>query len=112
MGRVRSWLTCVGQHVSADFMQAVLEKSIALCLAAANTSATSALADLLANYALRLVDQGAMRSAMTYLGLLDDLPPDAAPALAILRDRVAQAAATEVRRPDSTRTRPRWQTDG
>lgn len=38
-----------------------------------------------------------MRSAMTYLGLLDSLPPDAAPALAVLRDRVAQAAAAEVR---------------
>lgn len=77
-------------------LQAVLEKSIALCLAASNTSATTALADLLANYVLRLVDQGAMRSAMTYLGLLGSIPPDAAPALAVLRDRVAQAAAAEV----------------
>jgi hypothetical protein len=78
-------------------LQSVLEKSISLCLAAAHQAATASLADLLANYALRLVDQGAMRSAITYLSLLDQLPVDSAPSLAVLKDRVSQCSPHEVR---------------
>lgn len=77
-------------------LQSVLEKSISLCLAAAHQAATASLADLLANYALRLVDQGAMRSAITYLSLLDQLPTESVPSLAVLKDRVSQCSPTQV----------------
>lgn len=77
-------------------LQSVLEKSISLCLAAAHQAATASLADLLANYALRLVDQGAMRSAITYLSLLDQLPTESVPSLAVLKDRVSQCSPSEV----------------
>jgi protein transport protein SEC31 len=78
-------------------LQRVLEKSIALGLATRDPTAAhnQALADLIANYALQLVNEGCLASAMKYLVIPDTLPADASPALAVLKDRVYKAAGLE-----------------
>lgn len=79
-------------------LQRVLEKSIALGLATRDPAAAhnAKLADLVANYALHLVNQGALASAMAYLAFPDGLGGAAAGAdgaLAVLKHRVFSAAA-------------------
>lgn len=78
-------------------LQRVLEKSIALGIATRDPSAThnQALTDLIANYALQLVNQGCLASALKYLVIPDSAPADAAPTLAVLKERVYKAAVPE-----------------
>jgi hypothetical protein len=88
-------------------LQRVLEKSIALSIATNDPSAANnqALSDLKANYALQLVNQGCLGSAMKYLVFPESFPSDTSPtaqsgALAILKDRVYKSS-----NPEEVRTR-------
>jgi protein transport protein SEC31 len=78
-------------------LQRVLEKSIALGLATRDPSAAHnhALADLIANYALQLANQGCLASALKYLVIPNAAPADGAPTLAVLKERVYKSAAPD-----------------
>jgi hypothetical protein len=83
-------------------LQRVLEKSIALSIATKDPSAANnqALCDLKANYALQLVNQGCLGSAMKYLVFPESISADRSPralsgALAVLKDRVYKSADPE-----------------
>jgi hypothetical protein len=82
------------KSMPVEQLQRVLEKSIALGLAARDPGAAhnAALNDLIANYALQLVNQGCLASALKYLVIPDAGPVDGAPALAVLKERVYKAA--------------------